>query len=668
MIASISRSVRRNLRRQLSGLRLTETQILLGLAFAVGIIAGFGAVGFRELISLFTWVFFHEVYNVLHHLGLFELILIPALGALIYSPVIRRFAPEARGHGVPEVMYAVAMNGGRMRPAIVFVKSICSAICIGSGGSVGREGPIVQVGSAMGSSIGQLFGMSDARIRALVAAGAAGGIAATFNAPFAGAFFALEVILGEFNARNFSTVVIASVTADVIGRAFFGVNPSFHVPVYAGAVPAEYPLFLILGTVAALVGLLFTRVLYFSEDLFERWHMPWTAKAVVGGALLGGLGMIVPQGFNSVPSAIFGVGYPTIDAALYGRLALGLMLLFLVAKILAVSLTIGSGGSGGVFAPTLFMGAMLGGSFGEIGHLLAPGFIGPNVSDYAIAGMAAVFAGSAQAPITAIMILFELTNDYTIILPLMLAVVTATLVAHAVSSQTIYTMKLFRRGVDLVGGRNLSVMSRLTVRDAMIADGDDVPPDMPIPELVEHMHSSHRLSFPVVDSDGCFHGMVRAEDIEEELLGQGSGKVHTVGEIVERTPAVFPDESLELALERFSVRDQRRVPVVERDNPDHLLGILQAWDVLSAYRGEVLRAEERLVHTTGSAGPKTRLGPLAAWKMRRGRQTAHTNEPPSIGNSNAATVNQPDIQCEAGQTRVSEMGTTDDRGEEARQH
>jgi chloride channel protein, CIC family len=340
----------------------------------------------------------------------------------------------------------------------------------------------------------------------------------------------------------------------------------------------------------------------------------------------------VPRGFNSLPSAILGVGYPTIDAALYGRLALGLLLLFLIAKMVAVSLTIGSGGSGGVFAPALFVGAMLGGAFGEIGHLLVPSFIGANVSDYAIAGMAAVFAGTAQAPVTAIMILFELTSDYKIILPLMLAVVTATVVAHAVSNQTIYTMKLFRRGVDLVAGRSISVMNRLKVKDAMIPDRHAVDPGTSISQLVDLMHSAHQLSFPVVDSNGCFHGMVRAEDIEEQLLTQSGGNDHTVGEIVQRAPVVFPDESLETALERFSIRDQRRVPVVDRADPDRLLGILQAWDVLSAYRTEVLRAEENLSRTPNSAGVRARLGPLAAFTMRRPGGTAQTKKPPVTEN------------------------------------
>jgi CIC family chloride channel protein len=585
-VPSLPQQIYALIRRQ----RLTETQVMVCMAFVVGLGSGFGAVLFRELIAFFTWVFFSELGPFLSHGSRLYLIVLPALGALLFAPLILYFAPEAKGHGVPEVMLAVALKGGRMRPAIVVVKALASAINIGSGGSVGREGPIVQVGSAIGSSIGQLFKMSDSRIKNLVAAGAAGGISATFNAPFAGAFFALEVILGEFNIRNFSTVVISAVTADVIGRAFFGFNASFAVPLYAWRTPLELPLYLLLGILAALVGVLFMQVLYATEDVFDRWSVPVLIKPVIGGLLLGALAVVVPRGSNSVPSAILSVGYPTINAALYGRLALGFLLLFMVTKIIAVALTIGSGGSGGVFAPSLYVGAMLGGAFGLIAHTLLPGIVGSDVNGYAIAGMAAVFAGAAQAPITSIMILFEMTSDYKIIIPLMVAVVTATLVGRALSTETIYTLKLFRRGINLSAGREVNVMRRVHVRDAMETPVQTVPPTMPIADLVSLMNETHRLGFPVVDERNCFLGMVRAEDIEERLLG--NGKVYTVSEIVEHSGCVHPDENLEQALDRFGVRDQRRIPVVSRANPHELVGILHAWDVLNAYRAEVIRQQE----------------------------------------------------------------------------
>lgn len=586
-----SREQGKNIVDQIRRQRLTETQIMLVMAFVVGLGSGFGAVLFRDLISFFTWLFFTELGSLLSHGDRLYLIVLPALGALLFAPLIRYFAPEAKGHGVPEVMLAVALHGGRMRPAVVVVKALASAINIGSGGSVGREGPIVQIGSALGSGIGQFLKMSDARIKILVAAGAAGGIAATFNAPFAGAFFALEVILGEFNVRNFSTVVVSAVTADVIGRAFFGANASFTIPPYSWSTPLELPPYVLLGCLAAVIGVLFMRVLYATEDLFDRWGVPVLVKPVVGGLLLGTVGVLVPRGHNSIPSAVMGVGYPTMTAALYGRLTLGVLLLFMVTKIIAVSLTIGSGGSGGVFAPSLFIGAMLGGSFGQIAHAHFPGVVGGDVNGFAVAGMAAVFAGAAQAPITSIMILFELTNDYKIMIPLMASVVAATVVGRALSKETIYTLKLFRRGIVLGDGRELNAMRKLRVRDAMESQVQTVLPTLSITALVTLMHETHRLGFAVVDDRGSFCGMVRAEDIEERLLGDG--KDHTIGEIVERCPVVYPDETLELAVDRFGVRDQRRIPVVSREDPHRLVGILHAWDVVNAYRAELIRSEGR---------------------------------------------------------------------------
>ncbi|GAC1349928.1 MAG: hypothetical protein NVSMB27_27630 [Ktedonobacteraceae bacterium] len=338
-------------------LKLNETQVLLLSGLAVGVGAGLGAVAFRELISGCTFLFFDVLRPALSRLlGPSAIILLPAIGGLIFGPLIYVFAREAKGHGVPEVMLAVAQKGGRIRPIVAAIKSVASAICIGSGGSVWREGPIVQIGSAPGSTWGQLFHMSEARIRTLVACGAAGGIAATFNAPIAGVFFALEIILGEFSTRSFGIVVIASVTASVIGRSVFGNVPAFPLPSYQVLHVSEFPFYVLLGILGALAGVAFTRTLYWFEDRFDALKMPEYLKPVPGGLLLGTLGFFLPQ--------IFGVGYPAMSAALAGKYALGLLALLVIAKILAVSLTIGSGGSGGVFAPSLFIGAMLGEAYG----------------------------------------------------------------------------------------------------------------------------------------------------------------------------------------------------------------------------------------------------------------------------------------------------------------
>jgi CIC family chloride channel protein len=427
-------------------LKVNETQVLLLSRLVIGVGAGLGAVAFRELISGFTFLFFDLLRPALARLlGPYAVILLPAIGGLVFGPLIYVFAREAKGHGVPEVMLAVAQQGGRIRPVVAAVKSVASAICIGSGGSVGREGPIVQIGSALGSTWGQLFRMSESRMRTLVACGAAGGIAATFNAPIAGVFFALEVILGDFSTRAFGIVVIASVTAAVVGRSVFGNVPAFPVPASQGVQVGEFPFYLVLGLLGALAGVALTRTLYWCEDRFDALTLPEYLKPVLGGLLLGALGFFLPQ--------VFGVGYPAMSAALAGRYALGLLALLVVAKMLAVSLTIGSGGSGGVFAPSLFIGAMLGEAYGDFLHGVIPGIVA-HASTYGLVGMAAVFAGAARAPITAIIILFELTGDYAVILPLMIVVVLSTILADVVSKETIYTLKLKRRGIELRTGES----------------------------------------------------------------------------------------------------------------------------------------------------------------------------------------------------------------------
>jgi len=396
------------------------------MALTVGAGAGAGAVLFRYLILWFTELFtgFQDYsshgHAPNHHvpgLGMWFVLLVPVIGGLLYGPLIHRFAREARGHGVPEVMLAVAEKGGRIRPQVAAIKSLASALCIGAGGSVGREGPIVQIGSALGSSIGQAVRVPESRLRILVACGAAGGISATFNAPIAGVFFALELILRDFATESVGVVVLASVMANVIGRAAFGSQAFLHLPPFHLQSYTEYVLYAVLGVIAAVVGVGFVRVLYGMEDVLDRlWRWPEWLRPAVGGIVLGLLLLALPQ--------MYGVGYPVLQRAIGGHYVVWFLVILLIGKVVATSLTISIGGSGGVFAPSLFMGAMLGTAFGILVHHLFPGSTGP-AGAYGLVGMGTVFAGAARAPITAVLIIFELTGEYRIILPLMFAIVLA---------------------------------------------------------------------------------------------------------------------------------------------------------------------------------------------------------------------------------------------------
>jgi CIC family chloride channel protein len=560
-----------------------EAVILVITALLVGLGGGLGAVIFRWLIDRVRWLGFEVLPDLLPFMGRYAVVLVPAIGGLFVGPLIYFFAREAKGHGVPEVMEAVALRGGRIRPIVAVIKSLASSISIGSGGSVGREGPIVQIGSALGSSLGQWLHFSDERIRNLVACGAAAGVAATFNAPIAGVIFALEVILGEFTVGYFSTVVISSVTASVIGRIFFGDVPAFIVPQYSLTSPWALFLYLALGLLAGVVGVAFIRLLYWFEDVFDAWRFPEYLKPAVGGLIVGGLLVYFPQ--------VGGVGYGAMESALRGELALGLLGLLVVLKVLATSATIGSGGSGGVFAPSLFVGAMLGGAFGMVVHNWLPQITSTSGA-YAMVGMAAVFAGASRAPITAVLILFEMTDDYRIILPLMLATGVSTLLADYLFKESIYTLKLTRRGIRLERGRDIDVMQGVLVGEAMTTNPDTVDADLSLEELDHAFVATHHHGFPVLDRDGKLFGMVTIQDLER-VRERGPLEGLRVRDIATTSVlTAFPDEPVWQALKRLGTRDVGRLPVVSRNNPRQLVGVVRRHDIIRAYQRAILRRME----------------------------------------------------------------------------
>jgi chloride channel protein, CIC family len=452
-------------------------------AVVVGVGGGLGAVAFRYLIYFFTWLAtghsqFGEGGHVgsshLPWLGLAFLVVIPVIGGLIYGPLIYRYAREARGHGVPEVMLAVAEKGGRIRPRVSVVKSLASALCIGTGGSVGREGPVVQIGSALASSFGQWVRMPENRMRILVACGAGAGISATFNAPITGVFFGVEIILREFSIDAMFTVMLSAMIADAVAIPFLGDKPFLRgfPPNITLVHPGDYLLVALLAVGAGLVGLLFKNVVYKMEDLWDvLWkNRPEWARPAVGGIALGLLLLALPQ--------MYGVGYPVMYKAVAGNYVLWFLLVLAAGKILACSLTLGIGGSGGVFAPSLFVGVTSGMAFGEFAsHALGPAAGDPAL--YAVVAMGAVFTSAARAPLTSVASVVEMTGDYALTLPVMLAVGVATASSRALSYGTIYTTKLLRRGYDVDRASPWRAFGDLKVADAMrpFAVPLAVPPD-----------------------------------------------------------------------------------------------------------------------------------------------------------------------------------------------
>ncbi len=572
---------RRRLAQWMGEAEVSESGVILFTALVIGIGSGLGAVLFRWLINGAQSLAYGQVAGLFKGMGALPVLIIPALGGAIYGPLIYRFAREAKGHGVPEVMEAVALRGGRIRPRVAIIKSLASAICIGTGGSVGREGPIAQIGSALGSTLGQWLHLSDDRVRNLVACGAAGGIAATFNAPIAGSIFALEVILGQFQTINFGAVVISATTASVITHVFMGDVRAFPVPGYLMVSPWELFFYTGLGIVAALVAVAFTRLLYLSEDLWNDLRIAEYVKPLLGGLALGIVGLLTYK-IGGYPR-VFGVGYDTITDALFGNLAVQVTLSLLFFKVLATIITLGAGGSGGIFAPSLFMGAMLGEAFGQGVHALFPLVTAP-AGAYALVGMAAVFSGAAHAPITAIIILFEMTGDYHIILPLMLATVVSTLLSRIISRESIYTLKLTRRGVHLQQGQDIDVMQGISVSEAMTAELETVRLDMPLAELQEKFVQTAHHGFPVVDAAGRLGGIVSLQDLKvAQADGPLAGK--TVADIatVDGLLVAHPEEPVWRALRRMGSRDIGRLPVVDRDDPRKLVGMVRRSDIIHAY-------------------------------------------------------------------------------------
>jgi CIC family chloride channel protein len=573
----------------LKRLRTNEHTIMAVLAVMVGLAGGCGAVLFRYLIDLFQALTYGgrgELLGILSDLPWYRKVWVPALGGMVVGPLVYFLAREAKGHGVPEVMEAVALRSGLIRKRIVVIKTLASAVCIGTGGSVGREGPIVQIGSAIGSALAQVLKLSPARMRTLVGCGAAAGIAATFNAPIAGSMFAVEIVLGDFGLAVFSPIVISSVVATAVSRHYLGDVPAFIVPAYDLVSAWEFPLYVVLGLVCAAAAVTFSRMLYATEDAFDRIRVPGYAKALIGGMVLGGAGLVFPQ--------LLGVGYGGIDRALSAAYAGWLLLLLGTLKILATSITIGSGGSGGIFAPSLFLGAMIGGFFGSLAHQAFPAVTASSAA-YAIVGMGAVVAGTTHGPLTAILILFEMTGNYKIILPLMITCIISNLAAGQLLKDSIYTLKLTRKGIDLRQGKEVNILKSIPVSDVMNTQVERIYEGTGLEELAEIISMSKYNSFPVVDAMNRLTGILSFYDYSEVLFNEDlRGLVIAKDIATPEVVTVTTRESLYEALEKITPRDFAILPVVAPDDASRLVGVLSRRDVIGAYDKAVLRKSLKL--------------------------------------------------------------------------
>lgn len=546
----------------------------------IGLLGGLGAIVLRWLIHFFQGILWgNEEYAA----GWLQTILVPAGGAFIVGLIIYFFAKEAKGHGVPEVMEAISLRNGVIRPRVVIGKVVASALTIGSGGSVGREGPIIQTGAAIGSTLGQLFKLSRRRMQTLVGCGAAAGIAAAFNAPIAGAMFAVEILLGDFAISQFSPIVISSVVATVVTRMSYGDYPAFLVPKYDLVHPVELIPYALLGLIAGAVGILFVKTLYYFEEKFEAVNIPDYYKTAMGGLLLGIVGLTFPQ--------VFGVGYAAIDKALHGGMEVWLLFALIIVKILAASLTLGSGSSGGIFAPSLFMGAMTGGFFGHILHKLFPTVTaGPGA--YSLVAMSAVVAATTHAPITAILIIFEMTSDYKIILPLMIATIISLAVTRS-QKGSIYTLKLIKKGIDIHEGKELNILKSMKVKDVMRRSIEILSPRTSLKGMIEKFMNSPHAYFYIKDEKGRI-----VEKISQMELSAIAPDYEDLKDFVLAADIATPNlltvtenDNLDDVMREFGKENIGEIPVVSSTDPTRILGTVWRLDVITAYNKEILKRD-----------------------------------------------------------------------------
>lgn len=558
------------------------------IAVVVGLITGFGAVLFRALIGFIHNLFFLGKFSFLYDANLFTppspwgafVILVPVAGALIVTFLVTNFAPEARGHGVPEVMDAIYYKSGVIRPVVAVVKSLASAFSIGTGAAVGREGPIIQIGASFGSTVGQAIAMAPWQRITLVAAGAGAGIAATFNTPIGGVMFAVELMLPEVSVRTFLPVALATGTATFIGRLFLGLQPAFHVPLLPALSnhPASFLSLVLYGILGALVGLaatLFIRGLHWSERMFERLHNPYL-RHVLGMSVVGVMIYLLMRGFGHY--YVEGVGYATVQDILVGGLStFELLLLLFGCKLAATSICLGSGASGGIFSPSLFMGATLGGAFGALVNLAHPA---PDVSipTFAMIGMAAMVGGGTGAAMTAVTMIFEMTRDYNIVMPMIIAVAISIGIRRMLSRENIYTIKLVSRRHFIPKALHANMFLVRHANDVMDRDVLVLPDKTSFDEFLRRPELAGKMQHVVVARGGRIIGVQRVNTgLRHGLVGADTGI--TLGDVVRTNFTVAREEDILFdvidrmwrrnAIMAVIVSGRRRIP-----RADHVVGVI----------------------------------------------------------------------------------------------
>jgi CIC family chloride channel protein len=551
---------------------------------AIALASGLGVVGFYGLIDLSYALFIRWPTSRVHALagGVYQAAL-TAAGLWVAWALVRQLG-VTDGQNVPDVQLAVAKHGAAIPGRPVVVRTLASAVTLGSGGSAGSEGPVAVLGAALGSALGRLLRFPPRYRKILVGCGAAAGIAGAFNAPFAGAFFALEEVLGSFSVGAFSPVVIASVVGALTVRAFLGRHPAFQLPPLVDAHPvASSLLYPLLGVACGLLSAFYSRLYLAAPAVIARLPGPRWIRPIAGGALVGLVvalsgGLLSGNGHLALPRELFG------GAVWYVLIALA------VAKCVATAVTLGSGGSGGVFTPTLFIGASLGGGVGSLLARVVPGHI-VHPAAWALVGMAGMVAGATRAPLTAIFIVFELTDDYGYIIPLMVVSVVAYATARWLTPHGLYDGWLAQRGEHLAHGADQAIMERVRVADAISGTAEHVSANAPIAELMSLARRTRQNAIPVVDVDGTLVGIIGPHELREAAILHGAAPLLLAEDLAEPIAPLVPSDSLRAALGAMNARSRDALPVVRQaGDRARFVGLLTRADILAAYERELEHA------------------------------------------------------------------------------
>ncbi len=566
--------------------RISENTFLVILAVIIGVLGGLGNYAFRKTIEFCRWAIFEQSEQFFGYsmeewsLARVAVILCPVVGGVLIIPLLHWFGSDLQ-RGFSGFLEKVNLRGAKLRLRPIFTRGLGAAVTIGTGGSAGQEGPIAMIGGAIGSQFGQAFKMSGDRLKVLVACGAAAGVAATFNAPIAGVFFAQEIVLlAAFELSSFTSIVIASGMATVVSRALLGNHSEITAPLYVVQSYWELILYVILGLLVGALAALFIETHYRIKDHFTALKMPRLAKPVLGGLLVGVIGFVFPQ--------VFGNGYEFIETVLMGdqlweQPAWYLLGALVIAKAVATSITLGSGLPGGLFAPCLYLGAVTGGFFGNIAAMFLPRIhIAPGA--YAMVGMGAFLAAATHAPMTAIFLLFEITDSYEVIVPIMLSCVIGSAVARHFKKDSLETVELSRAGIDLEAGKERNIMKSLKVGDVMERDVETVPEHMTLGQFARFIEQTQHTNFPLVNSEGELTGIISVQDFmgvvfEHDLMDLVVVKELATTDVI----TAHADEDLDQTMRKIGYRNIEQLPVVDRETHRKLVGIISRRDIVAAY-------------------------------------------------------------------------------------